>query len=253
MVDKKMPSRSVLDESDYPADLAKTFSDALKALTEARISEKITPAPGERRLFFPDGIQHIKVSVSVGSKDSPIFSAELDVDGGKSGGPTLSTLHAERSSSSDILQVLRAHADPSTVVQTCKDQWPDHMNFCNEFVIAVAQTFGLQLTGLADDILGQLGGGGGWTLLDGGVAASDAAQRGCLVVGGLTAAELDDTSGHVVVVVTPSGPLAFGKYPYAYWGSENARIRPKGGEGTTLNWSFSKAVRDLVRYYSHDI
>ena len=121
-----------------------------------------------------------------------------------------------------------------------------------KFVIAVAQTVGVVLSGLADDIVTQIS-GSGWTKLDDGVAASEAAKRGCLVIGGLTAAELGDTNGHVVIVVEPTGPLAFGKYPYAYWGSENAAIREKGDERTTLNWAFSKDVRDDIHYASYSL
>ena len=84
-----------------------------------------------------------------------------------------------------------------------------------------------------------------------GVAAGAAAAGGDLVVGGMTSAALSGTHGHVVVVV--KGPLNRGKYPTAYWGSENPSIREDGGRGTTINFSFSATDRDKVVYASRHI
>jgi hypothetical protein len=84
-----------------------------------------------------------------------------------------------------------------------------------------------------------------------GKAAKEAAVHGALVVGGMTSQALGDAHGHVVIVV--KGPLALGRYPTAYWGSENAAIRPDGALGKTINFSFSTADRDNVVYASRAI
>ena len=236
-------SSELPDEPDFQTDLAKLFGDSVKALVDVRAMET-----GGTRLFFPDGIQYIKLGLTVGPKDAPLFSAELEISGDKAKPAALKSNEAYLALQPTIFESTAR----GTIAQTCIDEWPDHKDYCNQFVIAVAQTFGVALSGQADDILEQVS-GGDWTSLTDGPAASAAAADGKLVVGGLSSVELNDTHGHVVIVVPPTGPLAFGKYPYAYWGSENPAIRDKGGEGTTLNWSFSKAVRDRIRYASRSL
>ncbi|CAJ4289772.1 Uncharacterised protein [Burkholderia pseudomallei] len=139
------------------------------------------------------------------------------------------------------------------VTQTCKDVWDDNKTDCNAFVKAVASKFNITLTGQADDILGQIK-GADWTSHEhDGIAASEAAKTGRLVIGGMNSKDLGQTHGHVVVVVPPTGPLGHGRYPYAYWGSTNVDIRADGGVGTTINYSFDTAHRDNVFYASKEI
>ncbi|EQB05336.1 hypothetical protein L288_13060 [Sphingobium quisquiliarum P25] len=141
----------------------------------------------------------------------------------------------------------------SDVTAICKAQWPSNSTDCNAFVKAVAGNLGVTLTGNADSIVDQIS-GSGWTSLEDGVAASAAAADGKLVVGGLKAKDLGSNHGHVVIVVPPTGPLAHGKYPYAYWGSlDDGDVRKNGGLGTTVNYSFNTATRDKVVYASIDI
>ena len=122
---------------------------------------------------------------------------------------------------------------------------------CNLFAVAVAQRFDVALRGTADQIMETVT-GADWTQhgTDGKVA-SQAAQAGALVVGGMTSQALGDAHGHVVIVV--AGPLNRDKYPTAYWGSQNAAIRPAGALGTTINFSFSVADRDKVIYASRSV
>jgi hypothetical protein len=141
----------------------------------------------------------------------------------------------------------------TSITKACKALWKDNQNDCHEFVIAVASQFKITLTGTADDIMKQIK-GPGWTSLGyDGIAASNAAKAGKLVIAGMTSEDLDDDNGHVVVVVAPTGALGHKKYPYAYWGSLNPGIRPNGGAGTTINFSFDLKHRDKVFYASTDI
>jgi hypothetical protein len=122
---------------------------------------------------------------------------------------------------------------------------------CNQFVVMVAERFHVTLHGNADQIMATVT-GADWTHHGtDGKAASEAAETGALVVGGMTSAALGDAHGHVVIVV--AGPLNRDKYPTAYWGSQNAAIRPAGALGTTINFSFTVADRDKVIYASRSV
>jgi hypothetical protein len=139
------------------------------------------------------------------------------------------------------------------VIKVCEQVWSDSQTDGNAFVKAVAGGFNVAFTGQADDIMEQIK-GPDWTSHDNdGIAASNAAKSGRLVIGGMTSADLGQSRGHVVVVVAPTGPLAHGKYPYAYWGSLNPKIRPDGGAGKTINYSFDSDHQDQVFYASREI
>jgi hypothetical protein len=136
------------------------------------------------------------------------------------------------------------------VTAICKAEWPAAKAECNQFVRAVANRCGVSLSGNADEIMAQIGTGNWVSHGTDGVAASNAAKAGRLVIGGLNSQELGDKHGHVVVVVPPAGPLGQAKYPYAYWGSLNEAIRDNGGKGMTVNYSFAPDYRDKVHYAS---
>jgi len=139
------------------------------------------------------------------------------------------------------------------VTNACTGLWNANQADCSAFVRAVADAVGVQIAGDADDIVGLITSSADWTKCADGIAASDAASGAKLVIGGLTAHEVGNgaTHGHVVVVVKPTGPLARGKYPYAYWGSlASGKVRTDGGLGTTVNYAFNAAVRDAVHYAS---
>ncbi|MFH1982729.1 MAG: hypothetical protein ABIL58_12875 [Pseudomonadota bacterium] len=145
---------------------------------------------------------------------------------------------------------VKAKNKADQIIQACKElrEIEENANYCNKFVSAVGNTFNVLLSGNADDIVNQIR-GANWTQhKHDGQAAAFAAVNGKFVVAGMTSAELGSAHGHVVVVV--KGPLAFDKYPTAYWGSENELIRPNGKMGTTINYSFSKDDRDKVTYAS---
>ena len=122
------------------------------------------------------------------------------------------------------------------VAAACEKHWNKYKADCSGFAKAVAAEFGITLTGQANDIVVQIQ-RQPWQLLKSGVEASNKASSG-LVMAGLKAAPL----GHVAIVVP--GPLAFGKYPTAYWG----QLGGVGRKETTLNWSWNKADRDKVIY-----
>jgi hypothetical protein len=144
-------------------------------------------------------------------------------------------------------------ADPSEIIKACKQLLTITANSrdCNKFVIAIAAKFGVILNGIADQIMTQIT-NGNWTQHGrDGAFASRAAADGALVVGGMTSRALGDAHGHVLIVV--KGQLANGKYPTAYWGSENALIRPIGALGKTVNFSFLPRDRDNDVYASRSV
>ncbi len=59
-------------------DVSKLYSDTLRALLD------VAPNGGDSpRLFFPNGINSLQITITVGPKDAPIFSAELDINTAK--------------------------------------------------------------------------------------------------------------------------------------------------------------------------
>ena len=139
---------------------------------------------------------------------------------------------------------------PDRVKDACETCFAAHANDCSGFARAVAGQLGVTLNGLANDIVDTLRGGGEWTQLPKGVAASQSAAAGKLVLGGLKGSEQThpDAHGHVVVVVAGQ-PLAHGKYPFAYWG----RLGGGGMRNQTVNWAWRAEDRDNVSYAAHDI
>ena len=139
---------------------------------------------------------------------------------------------------------------PDRVKDACEACFDAHSGDCSGFARAVAGQLGVTLTGLANDIVDTISGGGDWTALANGVAASQQAAAGKLVIGGLRGDEQvsPDPHGHVVVVVAGT-PLAHGLYPFAYWG----RLGGVGEKDQTVNWAWNTADRDNVTYAAHDL
>jgi hypothetical protein len=135
------------------------------------------------------------------------------------------------------------------VREACEDCFEAHASDCSGFARAVADELGVPLEGLADQIVGILRTGPGWTALKDGVAAAQSAQAGKLVIAGLRGSEQarPDAHGHVVVVV--GGPLAHDAYPSAYWG----RLGGTGEKNKTINWAWTTEDRDHVCYAEHDL
>jgi hypothetical protein len=135
------------------------------------------------------------------------------------------------------------------VKEACQACFAAHADDCSGFARAVASQLGVTLDGLANAIVDTILSGAEWTPLADGVAASQSAATGRLVIGGLKGSEQSnpDPHGHVVIVV--AGPLAHGKYPSAYWG----RLGGGGAEDQTINWAWRAEDRDNVSYAAHDI
>lgn len=123
------------------------------------------------------------------------------------------------------------------VKRMCEQYWLKNEKNCSGLVKDVAASLGLEIIGVANDIVDQFA-RKPWIICKDGIEARQKALEGEFVVGGLKAI----TNGHVVVVV--SGPLAQGKYPTAYWGS----LGGVGKKNTTINWAWNKAHRDKVVY-----
>ena len=138
-------------------------------------------------------------------------------------------------------------ATAQDIISACKAQWNAHQNDCSGFARAVAAQLGVELDGLADDIVGEIA-AAPWTVLDDGPAAAQAAAQGQLVIAGLKGADqqVPDAHGHIVVVV--AGDLARGLYPTAYWG----RLGGGGQQNMTLNYAWTAADRDHVVYGAID-
>lgn len=138
-----------------------------------------------------------------------------------------------------------AAADPQSIISACETEWDAFKSDCSGFVKAVAVDVGIGLSGQADDIVDQIQ-SNGWKILVDGIAAKAQADAGLFVVGGLKGKDLDPPEAHGHVVVVVSGPMAFGKYPSAYWGKLNG----VGAKNQTLNYAFRASVRDNVIYGS---
>jgi hypothetical protein len=135
------------------------------------------------------------------------------------------------------------------VRDACEASFDAHADDCSGFVRAVSSLLGVNLGGLADEIVETIRNGNGWTLLTDGAGAAQSAAAGKLVIGGLEGSRqtVPDPHGHVVVVV--SGPLADNRYPSAYWG----RLGGVGEKDKTINWAWRAADRDRVAYAARDI
>ena len=128
-------------------------------------------------------------------------------------------------------------AGSDAIVAACQANWEAHKADCSGFAKAVAAAIGVELTGMANDIVDQIQTAPWTTTMDGAVASQQAAD-GMFVIGGLQ----EEGHGHVVVV-TP-GPLNRDKYPTAYWG----RLGGVGAENQTINWAWNADDRDKVIY-----
>ena len=135
------------------------------------------------------------------------------------------------------------------VKEACEACFDAHAGDCSGFVRAVASQLGVQLHGLANEIVDTIRDGDDWTPLPDGIAAAQAAAAGKLVIGGLKGSEQarPDPHGHVVVVVT--GSLAHDAYPSAYWG----RLGGTGDKDKTINWAWNAEDRDKVSYAEHEL
>jgi len=135
------------------------------------------------------------------------------------------------------------------VKEACEECFDAHAGDCSGFAKAVASQLGVELDGLANEIVDTIRSGNGWSPLPDGVAAADSAADGKLVIGGMKGSEQanPDPHGHVVVVV--AGPLAHDAYPSAYWG----RLGSRGEKNKTINWAWRAEDRDRVSYAEHDI
>lgn len=135
------------------------------------------------------------------------------------------------------------------VKEACEACFDAHAGDCSGFARAVSSQLGVQLHGLADDIVNTIRGGNDWRPLPNGIGAAESAAAGKLVIGGLKGSEQSnpDPHGHVVVVV--NGPLAHDAYPSAYWG----RLGGGGAKDKTINWAWRAEDRDRVSYAERDI
>ncbi len=131
----------------------------------------------------------------------------------------------------------------------CVTSFAAHKHDCSGFARAVSGQVGVPLDGLADQIVDVLRHGEGWSHIEDGPAAAEAAAAGKLVVAGLKGAEQHkpDPHGHVAVIV--AGELAHGKYPSAYWGS----LGGLPGENKTVNFAWRTEDRDRISYAAHDL
>jgi hypothetical protein len=141
------------------------------------------------------------------------------------------------------------HAMVDRVRGACEACFDAHSGDCSGFVRAVSSRLGVQMYGLADQIVDTIRDKNAWRQLPNGVAAAQRAAEGKLVIGGLKGSEQSnpDPHGHVVVVVT--GPLAHDAYPSAYWG----KLGGVGAKNKTTNWAWRAEDRDRVSYAEHDI
>ena len=134
------------------------------------------------------------------------------------------------------------------VRDACEACFDANADDCSGFVSAVAIQLGIDLEGLADQIVDTIRHGNDWARLPDALAAAQNAALGQFVVAGLKGSEQakPDLHGHVVVV---DGPLADGRYPNAYWG----RLGGGGRKHRTINSAWKAEDRDRVSYAAHKI
>jgi len=136
------------------------------------------------------------------------------------------------------------------IIAACESVWDANKNDCSAFVISVAQKLGIAgLEPPADKIVSDINTATGWRVLDDGIAAKEAAERGEFVIGGLRGADHSPPRQHGHVVVVVAGPLHDDKYPTAYWGS-------LGGtpyKNTPINWAWRESDRGRVRYSARSL
>ena len=92
------------------------------------------------------------------------------------------------------------------VIATCLKALEFHKNDASAFVMAVASQYGLELQGVADDIVDQITAGKGWEVLPSGVAAAAKARAGWLVIAGLKGKDQINPSNHGHLVIVVDGP-----------------------------------------------
>jgi hypothetical protein len=138
-------------------------------------------------------------------------------------------------------------ATAQDIIDACEAEWDAHQSDCSGFAKAVAVRLGVALTGMANDIVGEIQ-QAPWTPVADGPTAATEAMQGRLVIAGLKGADqqVPDPHGHVVVVV--QGPLAHGLYPTAYWG----QLGGVGKKDTGLNWAWREGDRDNIVYGAID-
>lgn len=145
------------------------------------------------------------------------------------------------------LDLLEINPDAKKIIDVCEDEWPANKSDCSGFVKDVAAALGVSLSGQANDIVDQIA-GPGWTKLNDGKAAKQAADEGKFVIGGLKGSDQQTPSAHGHIVVVVSGPLAKDQYPTAYWGT----LGGTGERAKTINWAWKAIDRDSVRYSFQD-
>jgi len=135
------------------------------------------------------------------------------------------------------------------IIALCQNLIKIYPNDCSGFARAVAAKCGVYLFGNANEILQFISGHS--RRLPNGTLAREAASRGELVIGGLTAAG----HGHVVIVV--KDPTGHNQYPYAFWGQYHGMTlnHKEYNAGFTrghghLNFAFQKAALDTLVYGS---
>jgi len=134
------------------------------------------------------------------------------------------------------------------IIDECQAQFEAYKSDCSGFAKAVANSFAINFTGKADDIVEQIQ-SKEWTQLKDGIAAKTKADAGWFVVAGLKSSNHTPprNNGHVAIVV--SGPLANDKYPTGYWGT----LGGTGMKNTTLNYAWNTADRDHVIYWAKKV
>jgi hypothetical protein len=139
---------------------------------------------------------------------------------------------------------------PDQVVRAaCEANFEAHKGDCSGFACTVAAAVGVPLQGPADNIVDTITGGGSWSKLANGPAATAAAADGKLVLAGLKGKDqaTPNEHGHVVVVVD-GGPYQ-GLYPYAFWGS----LGGTPGEDKPIDYAWVHADLPNVVFAEHNI
>jgi len=231
-----------MDDSQLiSSEAEKVVKAVLEGLTRAGGAQRTEP------LFFPHGIELIRIDLDIGKAGAGILSAK-DVIAGKEGVPGAPHPGSDSGVTAALTKVA-AEAAVAMVVSgpvelACAAVWDQYKSDCSGFAKAVAQRVGIDLSGDADAIVDTIRAGTPWNPLKDGVEAARTAEDKALVIGGLKSSELTPPRAHGHVVIVVPGPLASGLYPTAWWGT----LGGIGEKSKTVNFAFRQEDRDRVHY-----
>lgn len=148
-----------------------------------------------------------------------------------------------------VLPCIPANDTANRIAQSCEDSWSAHNNDCNHFVKAAVGRFletgyfdGLNADGIVEKLKTASDAWKRTTAIDDAIAA---AKDGNIVIAGMSSIELNDTDGHLAVVIGCDGEQSGSvNVPMGYAGSLRTSARLAGGRlSSTFNAELVRSER----------